>query len=48
MVVTHLLDPVPTEIHMFTSLTSGLPLFVGIGDPPRMYEVSNRGIRLVR
>lgn len=28
--VSHLLDPVPTEVHVFTSLTAGVPLFVGI------------------
>lgn len=27
--VTHLLDPHPTEIHVFTSLTSHYPIFVG-------------------
>jgi hypothetical protein len=47
MVVTHLLDPVPTEIHVFTSLASRLPLYVGIGDPPRMFEVRGGRIRLV-
>lgn len=28
MVVSHLLDPVPTEIHVFTSLTAGKPVYV--------------------
>ncbi len=28
MMVSHLLDPVPTEIHVFTMFTSKLPLFV--------------------
>jgi len=27
--VTHLLDTTPTEIHVFTSLAAGLPIFVG-------------------
>ena len=30
--VTHLLDPVPTEIHVFTALASGLPVAVGTGE----------------
>jgi hypothetical protein len=29
--VTHLLDPHPTEIHVFTSLSAHYPLFVGTG-----------------
>ena len=32
MVVTHLLDPIPTEIHAFTVHTSGTPLGVGTSD----------------
>lgn len=48
MGVTHLLDPVPTEIHVFTALAARFPLFVGISDPPRTYEVTGEGIRLVR
>jgi hypothetical protein len=28
MVVSHLLDPTPTEIHVFTSLSAKLPVFV--------------------
>jgi hypothetical protein len=47
MVVTHLLDPVPTEIHVFTALASRLPLYVGVGDPPRMFVVRGGRIRLV-
>ncbi|HEX9933041.1 MAG TPA: hypothetical protein VGB08_09390 [Allosphingosinicella sp.] len=47
MLVTHLLDSVPTEIHVFTALTSRVPLYVGIDDPPRLFEVSGSGIRLV-
>jgi len=30
-VVSHLLDPVPTEIHVFTALTSGVQLYVAAG-----------------
>lgn len=32
MLVTHLLDPHPTEIHVFTSLTAHQPVFVGTPD----------------
>jgi len=32
MAVTHLLDPIPTEIHAFTVQTSGVPLNVGTSD----------------
>jgi hypothetical protein len=38
MFVTHLLDAVPTEIHVFTVLGSGFPLFVGVHDG-RIYSV---------
>jgi hypothetical protein len=43
--VTHLLDPIPTEIHVFTALSSGLDVFVGTRD--RNWEVSGTRIRLV-
>jgi hypothetical protein len=33
LVVSHLLDPEPTELHVFTSLTSRLP--VGVVTPDR-------------
>ena len=47
MVVSHLLDPVPTEIHVFTALTAGLPVYVAVeGD--RLYEVTGERVRLVR
>ena len=48
MFVTHLLDPVPTEIHVFTSLTAGLPVFVGIAEPERIYSVVGDRIRAVQ
>ena len=31
--VSHLLDPTPTEIHVFLALSAKLPIFVVIGDP---------------
>jgi hypothetical protein len=48
MNVTHLLDPVPTEIHVFTALTSGLSVYVGIGSPLRLYNVTGEAIRRVQ
>ena len=38
MFITHLLDLVPTEIHIFTVLGSGFPLFIGVRDG-RAYSV---------
>jgi hypothetical protein len=48
LAVTHLLDPTPTEIHVFLSIWIGLPVFVGIGNPPRVWEVAGDRIRLVQ
>ena len=36
--ITHLLDPVPTEMHAFTVMAMQLPLYVGVKDG-RIYEV---------
>jgi hypothetical protein len=47
LVMTHLLDPLPTEIHVFTALASGLPLFVGTIESRRRWEVDGGGIRLI-
>ena len=44
MFVTHLLDPVPTEIHVFTALEAHAPLFVGTGGK-RMWSISDQGIK---
>jgi len=41
MFITHLLDPIPTEIHVFTVFGSGLPLYVGVHDG-RVYSVEVR------
>ncbi|HEY0012724.1 MAG TPA: hypothetical protein VGB79_07705 [Allosphingosinicella sp.] len=46
MVVTHLLDPVPTEIHVFTSLAAGMPILVGAGG--RGWQVDRGSIRQAR
>ena len=45
MMISHLLDPIPTEIHIFSSLTSRLPIYVATRD--RLWEVEGAGIRLV-
>jgi hypothetical protein len=44
LVVSHLLDPLPTEIHVFVSLLSKQPVFVAISDPHRMWLVTGQGI----
>jgi hypothetical protein len=43
--VTHLLDPVPTEIHVFMSIWLGKPIYVSAGN--RVWEVAGPAIRLV-
>lgn len=37
--VTHLLDPVPTEIHVFNSLALGMPVMVGIASTKTIWPV---------
>jgi hypothetical protein len=44
LIVSHLLDPLPTEIHVFMSLLAKQPVFVAIGDPHRMWLVTGNGI----
>ena len=44
--ITHLLDPVPTEIHVFSSLAAQLPLFVGT-ENGRTWEIEEGRVRLV-
>ena len=46
MFITHLLDPLPTEIHVFMSIWIGLPVFVGTGE--RMWSVDGERIRLMQ
>jgi hypothetical protein len=41
--ITHMLDPVPTEIHVFTSLAARVPVLVGTS-PERIWAVSGSGI----
>jgi hypothetical protein len=45
LVVSHLLDPTPTEIHVFMSIWVALPVYVLTGD--RTWEVTGDRIRLV-
>lgn len=40
--ITHLLDPVPTEIHVFNVFATGLPIYVGAQDG-RVYAVEVSG-----
>lgn len=46
LVLNHLLDPVPTEIHVWTSLAMRKPIFVGTDSPPRIWSVEGDKIRL--
>jgi hypothetical protein len=45
--VTHLLDPLPTEIHVFLSLWMNRPLLVATGDPERLWSISRGRIGIV-
>jgi hypothetical protein len=47
LVLTHLLDPIPTEIHVWTSLAMRKPIFVGTG-PQRIWSVTGDRIRLIQ
>lgn len=47
LIVTHLLDPIPTEIHVFTALSAGIPLYVATNSPDRVWEIDGGRIRLV-
>ena len=46
--VTHLADPLPTEIHMLLAQTAGRPLLVVAGDPQRLWVVSGERIAELR
>ena len=41
---THLLDPLPQDIHAFISAWTGHPLLVVAGDPQRLFAVTPEGI----
>jgi hypothetical protein len=42
--VTHLMDPLPQDIHVFLSAWTGHPLLVVAGDPQRLFAVTPEGI----
>ena len=46
--VTHLLDPLPTEIHLLLAQTVGRPLLVVAGEPQRLWLVTGDRIAEVR
>lgn len=46
--VSHLLDPVPTEIHVFSSYAAKMPVVVMIERPKRSYWIENGAIRQMR
>lgn len=46
--VTHLLDPMPTEIHVFLSMWAGRPLVVATGEPERLWAVTGERIADIR
>lgn len=48
LVVGHLLDPVPTEIHVFEALSAGLPIYVGTVNNGRVWLVDGPHISLVK
>jgi hypothetical protein len=45
LMITHLLDPTPTEIHVFLSLTARMPIYVAASD--RLWQVNGASIELV-
>lgn len=46
--ITHLLDPTPTEIHVFLSLSAGKPIYVMTTDPQQLWSVEGPRIRRVK
>ncbi len=43
LVLSHVLDPVPTEIHVFAMFASGLPVYAVISEPDRMWKIERVG-----
>src|SRR5690606_35056146 len=43
LMVTHLLDPIPTEIHVFSALAAQMPVYVGTRGS--VWEVTGERIR---
>lgn len=46
LVVTHVLDQIPTEIHVFMAISSALPVVVVTGQPQRFWNVTGERIGL--
>jgi len=44
LAVTHLMDPLPTEIHVLLAILAGRPLVVVADDPQRLFAVTPEGI----
>ena len=44
LAITHLMDPLPTEIHGFLAVWTGRPLLVVADDPQRLFAVSAEGM----
>jgi CBS domain-containing protein len=47
LMVSHLLDPVPTEVHVFSSMAVNIPIFVIIPEPRSLWQVSGTQIELM-
>jgi hypothetical protein len=47
LVVTHLLDPIPTEMHVFMSIWTELPITVSTAEPHRVWQVTGDRIELM-
>ena len=45
--ITHLLDPIPTEIHVFMSIWMAVPVAVSTGEPLRIWQVTGDRIELM-
>lgn len=45
--ITHLLDPLPTEIHVFMSTWTGFPVGVSTPDSDRVWMIENERIRVI-
>lgn len=44
LAITHLMDPLPTEIHGFLAVWTGRPLLVVADDPQRLFAVTAEGM----
>ena len=47
LVVTHFLDPTPTEIHVFSSLAAQVPIYVATTQNKHVWSVEGSKIRIV-